>query len=122
MLSPTDTLKRYLISIALLLFVDMFWLSTVGQMAVAMTEKIQGSPVVFRYGAVAVVYLAMAYLLSQATSAGNAFMIGATTYAVYDFTSYALLKNYDWRIAVADTLWGGVLFMLVHLALKGMGL
>jgi uncharacterized membrane protein len=115
-------MKRFLISIAMLLFVDMFWLSTVGQLAVKMTEKIQGSPVVFRYGAAAVVYLAMAYLLSLATSAGNAFMIGATTYAVYDFTSYALLKDYDWRIAVADTLWGGALFMLVFLALKGMGL
>jgi uncharacterized membrane protein len=49
-------------------------------------------------------------------------MIGSTTYAVYDFTSYALLKDYDWRIAIADTLWGGVLFMLVHLAMKGMGM
>ena len=117
-----SNIKWYLVSIALLLFVDMFWLSTVGQLAVKMTEKIQGSPVIFRYGAAAVVYLAMAYLLSQATSAGNAFMIGATTYAVYDFTSYALLKDYDWRIAIADTLWGGVLFMLVHLAMKGMGM
>jgi uncharacterized membrane protein len=114
--------QKYFTSIALLVFVDMFWLSTVGQLAVKMTEKIQGSPVIFRYGAAIIVYLAMGYLLSRAETAGEAFAIGATTYAVYDFTSYALLKDYDWRIAVADTLWGGVLFGLVFLAMKGMGM
>ncbi len=114
--------KRYATSIALLLFVDMFWLLSAGQYAIRMTEAIQGSPVVFRYGAAAVVYLAMAYLLSLAKTAGEAFMIGLTAYAIYDFTSYALLRGYDWRLAIADTLWGGVLFMLVFLALQGLGL
>lgn len=114
--------KRYFTSIALLLFVDMFWLLTAGQYAVRMTEAIQGSPIVFRYGAAAVVYLAMAYLLSHAKTVGEAFMIGLTAYAVYDFTSYAILRGYDWRLAVADTLWGGILFMIVFLALEGIGL
>jgi uncharacterized membrane protein len=44
--------------------------------------------------------------------------MGLSTYAVYDFTSYALLKNYDLRFAIADTLWGGILFAAVFLALK----
>lgn len=115
-------LKRYFTSIPLLLFVDMFWLLSAGQYAIRMTEAIQGAPVTFRYGAAVLVYLAMAYLLSLAKTAGEAFMIGLTSYAIYDFTSYALLRGYDWRLAVADTLWGGVLFMLVFLALQGMGL
>jgi len=32
---------------------------------------------------------------------------------VYDFTSLSLLKKYSPTIAVADTLWGGVLFAIV---------
>lgn len=105
-----------------MLFVDFFWLSTGGKYSVKIHEQIQGSPVNFRYAAALIVYPAMAYLLSLATSTKEAFMIGLTTYAVYDFTTYALLKGYDWRFAVADTLWGGILFALVYRALKGIGM
>lgn len=113
--------KEYASSIGLLVFVDSFWLFTGGQYALSMTEKIQGSPVIFRYGAAAVVYLALAYVLSFAKSTIDAFGIGLGTYAVYDFTNYALLKDYDWRIAIADTAWGGILCALVYRALRGLG-
>lgn len=110
---------KYLItSVFLLVLCDSFWLFTGGQFSVRMHEQIQGSPVVFRYGAAAIVYIALSYLLSLAKSASQAFAMGLSTYAVYDFTSYALLKNYDLRFAIADTLWGGILFAAVFLALK----
>ena len=80
-----------------------------------MHEKIQGVPVVFRYGAAAIVYVALAYLLSYAKTALNAFYIGLSAYAVYDFTNYALLKDYDIRFALADTIWGGILFSAVFM-------
>jgi uncharacterized membrane protein len=65
------------------------------------------------WGAVPV-YLALAYLVTQATSAPRAFLLGMCTYAVYDFTNYSTLTNYDPRFAIADSLWGGVLFSLVR--------
>lgn len=100
-----------------LLFVitDSIWLLTGGKVSLAIHEKIQGSPVVFRYGAAIVVYAAMVYLLSLAVSAMHAFTIGFCTYAVYDFTNYALLKDYDVKFAIADTIWGGILFALVFI-------
>ena len=113
-------LMKWLATIGLLLFADSFWLLTAGQYAIRMTETIQGAPVKFRYGAAAVVYLALAWLLSLANTAYEAFGIGLSTYAVYDFTSYAILDKYDWRLAIADSLWGGVLFSSVFLALKGL--
>lgn len=94
---------------------DMAWLLTGGKYSLAIHERIQGAPVVFRYGAAIVVYLAMVYLLSLAVSAAHAFTIGFCTYAVYDFTNYALLKDYDIRFAIADTVWGGILFALVFM-------
>jgi uncharacterized membrane protein len=93
----------------------MIWLGTAGKYALTMHEKIQGVPVVFRYGAAAIVYVALAYLLSYAKTALNAFYIGLSAYAVYDFTNYALLKNYDIRFALADTIWGGILFSAVFM-------
>lgn len=104
-----------LLSILLFVVTDMIWLGTAGKYALTMHEKIQGVPVVFRYGAAAIVYVALAYLLTYAKSALNAFYIGLSAYAVYDFTNYALLKNYDIRFALADTIWGGILFSAVFM-------
>ena len=44
--------------------------------------------------------------------------LGAATYAVYDFTSLAILKKYEVGVAIADTVWGGVLFATVFSILK----
>jgi uncharacterized membrane protein len=99
----------------LFVLTDSIWLLTGGKISLQIHQKIQGSPVVFRYGAAIVVYLAMIYLLSLAVSAAHAFTIGFCTYAVYDFTNYALLKDYDLSFAVMDTIWGGILFALVFL-------
>jgi uncharacterized membrane protein len=104
-----------LLSILLFVVTDMIWLGTAGKYALTMHEKIQGVPVVFRYGAAAIVYVALAYLLSYAKTALNAFYIGLSAYAVYDFTNYALLKDYDIRFALADTIWGGILFSAVFM-------
>lgn len=95
---------------AILVLVDMFWLLTGGIFARQMTQRIQGHPIQFRFISAVIVYLAMAYMLLQVTSYKQAFMYGVCIYAVYDFTNYALLTNYDLKFALADTLWGGILF------------
>ncbi len=103
---------------AILLLVDLFWLATGGIFARQMTQRIQGHPIEFRYLSAVVVYLVMAYMLLQVTSYKQAFMYGVSIYAVYDFTNYALLTNYDLKFAIADTLWGGILFTVAFHLLK----
>jgi uncharacterized membrane protein len=116
---PTTT--SYLAAIALFLFVDSFWLLTGGIWARQIAQAIQGRPVSIRYLSAAVVYIALAYIIHQATSVTHAAALGVATYAVYDFTTHAILTNYDWRFAVADTLWGGILFAAVYMALRSFG-
>jgi uncharacterized membrane protein len=113
--------SRILASIPILLAIDSIWLSTAGAWAIRVAEKIQGETVTFRLGAAAIVYVAMAYLLSYAHSLYDAVVIGTASYAVYDFTTYAILKDYDWRLAIADTLWGGVLFGIAFTVLRAIG-
>ena len=60
------------------------------------------------------VYLAIAYLMIEVTTDKNAFFVGAATYAIYDFTNLAMFKNYSPYFAVADSLWGGILFASVR--------
>jgi uncharacterized membrane protein len=103
---------------AIIVLVDLFWLFTGGIYARKMTERIQGSPLQMRWIALPVVYFFLAYMLLETTSNKQAFMYGVSIYAVYDFTNYALFDQYDWKFAVADSLWGGVLFVIARHLLK----
>jgi uncharacterized membrane protein len=102
----------------IILLVDLFWLGTAGIYARNMAERIQGAPIRFRIVGAAIVYVFLAYMLLETTSYRQAFMYGVSIYAVYDFTNYALFDQYDWKFALADTLWGGVLFVLARHLLK----
>jgi len=103
---------------AMLFFIDLAWIATGGIFARHMTEKIQGKSLSLRYVAAALVYIVLAYMLLQTTSYQQAFMYGASIYAVYDLTSLTIYEDYDWKFAIADTLWGGVLFVVARYLLK----
>ena len=112
------SLKQLVAAMVAFVLVDVVWLLTAGQYALQMTERIQGSPVQFGILASIVVYVALAYLVYQVNTPLEAGLLGAATYAVYDFTSLAILKKYEVGIAIADTIWGGVLFATVFSILK----
>ena len=110
-----DTLRAVVPLAMLFVVCDIPWLYMTGGSAMAMLKKIQGgSPVVMRWEGAPPVYLALAVLLLQAGSTAQAFLIGLCTYAVYDFTNYTTLANYELRFAIADSVWGGVLFSIVR--------
>lgn len=113
-ISPFSLFK----TIFILIIIDLIWLTTGGRYAVSMTERIQSQPVKFRYFSAFIVYLSLAYMVLQTTNYKEAFLYGLTIYTVYDFTNYALLKDYDLKFAIADSIWGGILFIIVHYLLK----
>jgi uncharacterized membrane protein len=115
------SVRKMLFAMILFVVVDAVWLLTAGRYALAMTERIQGSPVTFRFAAAIPVYIALAYLIYQVDSVQDAALMGAATYAIYDFTSLAILKKYELGMAVADTLWGGALFAIVFTLIKKLG-
>lgn len=105
----------YLVPLALLIFVlDTPWLWFQSSNAQQIVRTIQGSPLQLNTFAMVPVYLFLAYLATRSNTRTEAFGLGIATYGVYDFTTLALLKDYPLWFAVADTLWGGVLFVLVH--------
>lgn len=73
-----------------------------------------GRPMVFRYAAAVPVYLAMAFLMTKARSVWEAAAIGGAAYAIYDFTNYALFKDYTLTFALMDTTWGAILFAAAY--------
>lgn len=83
-----------------------------------MVTRIQGSPIQMRLESAVVCYLALAgllyyFIIIPGKPATDAALLGLGTYAVYDATNYAVLKEYDLQFAVMDSLWGGALFYLV---------
>ena len=114
----TQTLVSYLAAMAGFVLVDSIWLFTAGPSVLRMTEQIQGGPVSFRIGPAVLVYVALAYLVLQIKTLTQAVLTGMATYAVYDMTNYALLTKYSPWVAIADTVWGGILFGVVWSGLQ----
>lgn len=104
-----------LLLVALAIFiVDLPWLSLIGGHYNAIVEAIQGGRQVrMRPMAGLVVYPALAFLALKTTDYKDAFLVGAAVYAVYDFTVFAAFKDYPLYMAVADTIWGGLLFCAI---------
>ena len=101
---------QFLKTIVVVICLDVLWLLTVGRSGQRMIERIQGKPIHFRWLGGLPVYAAIAYLVMETTSYSKAFLCGASVYAIYDWTNYAVLDGYDAWFALADTAWGGVLF------------
>ncbi len=104
-----------LLSLAgLLVLVDLPWLYIQRKTVQDIVSDIQaGRSMNLRLWAGGPVYLALAYLLTQVTSAPRAFLAGLATYAVYDFTQIVTFDKYPLWFAMADSMWGGVLMALV---------
>lgn len=109
---------RLIVAKSVLFVVDCLWLFTGGQYSMLMHTRIQKGPVNARYLAAIPVYAAMAWLLLQAKSIQQAALLGLSAYAIYDFTNYTLLKDYELGFAIADTLWGGFLFAAAYVILE----
>lgn len=111
-------LVKYATTAAIIAILDLPWLLFSNTYASGMIRKIQGSEMELRALPAVIVYIALAYLAQIPKTATEAFLLGLCVYAVYDFTNLATLAKYDWRFAIADSLWGGVLFVIVHYALS----
>jgi len=84
-----------------------------------MINNVQKEVMTVRPAGALIAYIALIFLavvfLPKTNNLTEAFLLGFSIYAVYDGTNYATLNNWDSKIAIIDSLWGGVLFVLVKL-------
>jgi len=52
------------------------------------------------------------FILQSHRTILEAFLLGFIIYWVFDSTNLAIFKNYEWNVAIMDTVWGGILFAL----------
>lgn len=120
---------KYIIIAVIILALDAIWIYSNLNMYSQSVRAIQKSDlsvnVVAALGAYAVIIFASLYVaipftknyVKSVDSVGDklwkAFAYGGATgfsiHAIYNLTSLAIYKNYDWSVTVIDTIWGTVL-------------
>ena len=112
-------MEEIIISSFLLLLIDSIYLANIGKpMFSKLVSKIQKEKLTTNlYGAIGsyllLIVLINKFIITEKKSPFDAFLLGFCTYGVFDFTNYAIFKNYDMFTGLVDTLWGGLLFALV---------
>ncbi len=101
---------RLFIAAIILFILDIPWLLYNKSWFIPMMSRIQGSMAEMKIWPILIIYPVMAYLLLDAANVQKAVLAGAASYAIYDFTNLATIKGYEPEFAVADTIWGGILF------------
>jgi uncharacterized membrane protein len=115
-------MSSLLLRIPLFILIDLIWLTLCSTFVSKMVLQIQSTPLRMKLLPGIVVYIAVAYLSKFPKSSLEAFFMGSAVYAVYDFTNLTIFEDYDWRFALADTTWGGILMTAVYNIAPRLGL
>ena len=52
------------------------------------------------------------FVLLKGSKVKDAFILGLTTYGIFDLTNKAIFENYRWDIVVKDMIWGAFLYSI----------
>ena len=110
-------IKNILLIFIILLLIDLIWLYLIKDKYAKQILKIQNQELVVNYYSALFVYVLLAiglYYLSLnktdiMTKVKISALFGLITYGVYDFTNGAIFKDWDFKLAIMDTMWGSIL-------------
>lgn len=112
-------MNTFIISSILLVAVDAIYLYFIGKpvfekavYAIQKTKLVaKMPPAIFTYVLMAIIL--NYFIISVNKTPFDAFILGFCTYGIFDFTNLAIFKNYGFKTAIIDTLWGAILFFIV---------
>ena len=112
--------KQILLTGIVVLILDFIVLKLLGfgDIFVKMLNKIQGKTKAKILGVLMAYFVLIFHIyyfvIKPKLKMLDAFLLGFSTYAIYDFTNYALLNKYSFKIGLMDSIWGGTLFALTN--------
>jgi uncharacterized membrane protein len=111
-----DKNHKFVIVAFLMLVVDLIWINIVMLRPYEhMIKDIQGSNIQINKFYVVASYICALILLyiiiNNNLSLIEAFLIGFSSWGVYDFTAGVFLKKWSLSLSIVDVLWGGTLLM-----------
>ena len=121
-------MKIILISALILLILDGLFIFANAKMFQIQVASVQRVALQIRPLGVALCYALMIFglyyfILRERRTVLEAVLFGMVVYGVFETTSYAILKKWEFKTVVLDTLWGGALMgMTTALTYKAGGL
>lgn len=109
-------IKKLFLSAIILLALDSIYLSLVSTFFNKLVKNIQGSKINLHIGSAIFCYLFIImglnyFVIQKNNSLTDAFVLGLTTYGVYEGTNMAIFNK--WNLsghALLDIIWGGMLY------------
>jgi len=82
-----------------------------------MIGNIQGNPIRAKKKSLVLVYLVVIFqlyyfIINKNASYLDAFLLGTTTYGIFDLTNFTVFDNYSLNVSIIDILWGGILYTI----------
>jgi uncharacterized membrane protein len=113
--------SKIIISSIIFVSLDFLYLYSFRKTFERQVEKIQGYPLSLNILPAILCYFILIgglyfFVLRENKKWFYASILGFVIYGVYDTTTLALLKDWDWKIGVLDTVWGTLLFTLTTVA------
>jgi uncharacterized membrane protein len=110
-------LKELFILAVIFTVTDAFYLTSMSGYFNAVVRRVQGSPIQMDFAATVLCYIFLVgglyyFIIRERRTWQEAGLLGVVIYGVYETTTKALLKNWDWLTVLLDTTWGGILFAL----------
>jgi len=101
----------------LMVAIDSVFLFSIRSFFSKQIMDVQGEPLKVNYYSAFLCYLLLVFalyhfIIAPRRSLFDAFLLGFIIYGVYETTTKALLKKWNWMTVFVDTLWGGILFAL----------
>ena len=125
---------NYLIIVFIFLVLDLIWIKLyMGKKYINLVKNIQNSSLKINFTSAFFAYILIAsgiimfayprirkdskYILKDSLYYG--FLYGFILYGVYDLTCGAIFKNWDFKLAIIDMLWGGLAtFLSLYVGIK----
>lgn len=109
-------IKNMIITIIILLLLDLIYIYLIYETFTDQIYNIQnGTNMKINIIGAIICYIFLSYglnyfIFKENKSNIDAFKLGLVIYGVYDTTNYATLDKWNYKFAMIDTLWGGILF------------
>ena len=113
------TLNLYQVLLTFVVFItlDSIYLISMKTFFDNQIKSIQGSVIQMNLLAAVLCYISLVFgvyyfIIREKKSLFEAFLLGLVIYTVYEFTNWALFKNWKVITVIMDSLWGATLFTL----------
>ena len=113
----------YLLSSIIILLVDSVYLNTFASYYNNQVKLVQNSPIKLNILGVGLSYLFIIIIFNQFVlgynlSLSESFLLGFLIYGIYEATNLAIFKKWSLMSVFIDTIWGGLLFVIVNFIMK----